>query len=118
MVGSSYLPSWKNTILFVEETGEEVYRIDRMLTQLKLAGILDQISGFIFGQCTKCEPKDPANSLTLMQVLKDHILPLGIPAWFGSMIGHVKDKFTVPVGIFVEIDASAGTIKMLEYAIS
>jgi len=118
MLGSSYLPSWKNNILFIEEIGEEVYRIDRMLTQLKIAGILNQISGFIFGQCTNCEPKGNDDSLTLMQVLNDHLQPLGIPAWHGSMIGHIRDKFTLPVGISVEIDATAGTIQMLESAVT
>ncbi len=116
MIGSNYLPNWKQTILFVEEVEEEVYRVDRMLTQLKLAGILNQISGFIFGQCTKCDPKDRDKSLTLTQVLREHIQPLGIPAWYGSAIGHIKDKFTLPIGVEVEIDADNGTIKMLESA--
>lgn len=116
MVGSAYLPDWKQTILFVEEVEEEVYRVDRMLTQLKLAGILDQIAGFIFGQCTDCDPKDREKSLTLTQVLREHIQPLGIPAWYGSAIGHIKDKFTLPIGVQVEIDALSGTIEMLESA--
>jgi muramoyltetrapeptide carboxypeptidase len=116
MVGSPYLPSWNKSILFVEEIGEDVYRVDRMLTQLKTAGILNQIAGFIFGQCTNCSLGDQP-SFTLMQVLQDHILPLGIPAWYGSMIGHIKDKFTVPIGIEVEIDADVGTIRMLEAAV-
>jgi muramoyltetrapeptide carboxypeptidase len=117
MIGSPYLPAWDQTILFVEEVGEEVYRVDRMLTQLKLAGILDQIAGFIFGQCTDCDPEEPAQSLSLGQVLMDHIRPLKIPAWYGSMIGHIKDKFTVPVGVDVEIDANTGTIQLLEPAV-
>ena len=53
MIGSDYLPDWKNKILFIEETGEEPYRIDRMLTQLKLAGVLKNINGFVFGKCVK-----------------------------------------------------------------
>ena len=118
MVGSDYLPDWKNSILFVEEVGEEVYRIDRMLTQLKLAGILDDISGFIFGQCNKCEPEQPQESLTLEQMLFEHIRPLNIPAWYGSMIGHIRDIFTLPIGSEVEIDAVAGTIKLLEPAVT
>ncbi|MBD2536945.1 LD-carboxypeptidase [Nostoc flagelliforme FACHB-838] len=117
MVGSPYLPSWNKSILFVEEIGEDVYRIDRMLTQLKTAGILNQIAGFIFGQCTKCNLGDEP-SFTLMQVLQQHILPLGIPAWYGSMIGHIKDKFTLPIGVEVEINAELGTIRMLESAVS
>lgn len=117
MVGSAYLPNWQGTILFLEDIGEEVYRVDRMLTQLKLAGILDRISGFIFGQCTRCEPKNPEKSLTLTQVIQDHIQPLKIPAWYGAAIGHIPNKFTLPIGIEVEIDANNGTIKMLESAI-
>jgi muramoyltetrapeptide carboxypeptidase len=124
MVGSAYLPSWKETILFVEETREEIYRVDRLLTQLKLAGILEQVAGFVFGQCTDCDrltrestQKDGQESLTLAQVLRDHIQPLGIPAWYGAMIGHIKNKFTLPIGLEVEIDASQGTIQMLESAV-
>lgn len=118
MIGSAYLPEWEKSILFVEEVGEEVYRIDRMLTQLKLAGILDKISGFVFGQCTKCEAEKPQESLTLAQVLSDHIRPLRIPAWYGSMVGHIQDKFTLPIGLEVEIDADSGTIRLLESAVN
>lgn len=117
MIGSPYLPSWNKSILFIEEIGEDVYRVDRMLTQLQIAGILNQISGFVFGQCTNCKLGDEP-SLTLTQVLRDRILPLGIPAWYGAAIGHIKDKFTLPVGVDVEIDANAGTLKMLESAVS
>ncbi|WP_138497873.1 LD-carboxypeptidase [Nostoc sp. PA-18-2419] len=117
MVGSPYLPSWNKSILFVEEIGEDIYRVDRMLTQLKTAGILNQITGFIFGQCTNCSLGDEP-SFTLMQVLQDHIVPLRIPAWYGSMIGHIKDKFTIPIGVEVEINANLGTIQMLESAVS
>ena len=119
IIGSAYLPDWKQSILFVEEIGEDIYRIDRMLTQLKLAGILDQLAGFIFAQCKDCvdlEDSDP--SLTLQEILADHIKPLGIPAWYGSMIGHIRDKFTVPIGLKVEIDANQGTIQMLDSAVS
>jgi len=117
MLGSPYLPSWHQKILFLEDTNEDVYRIDRMLTQLKNAGILSRISGFIFGQCTNCSLGNEP-SLTLMQVLQDHLLPLEIPAWYGSMIGHIRDKFILPIGVDVEIDADAGTISLLDTAVS
>lgn len=117
MVGSSYLPSWNRQILFLEDIGEDVYRIDRMLSQLKNAGILSRLSGLIFGQCTNCKPSE-GSSLTLQQVLHEYISPLGIPAWYGSPIGHIKDKFTLPLGIKVEINASLGTIQMLEPAVT
>lgn len=117
MIGSDYLPNWKNVILFVEDDSEQIYRVDRMLTQLKLAGVLQQLSGFVFGKCTKCEPGDGYGSLTLQEVLNDHIKPLDIPAWYGAMIGHIENKFTVPVGCEAEIDADAGTIRLLESAV-
>jgi muramoyltetrapeptide carboxypeptidase len=117
LIGSSYLPDWQDKILFLEETTEEVYRIDRLLTQLKLSGILDKLSGFIFGECVKCDPEEPEKSLTLMQVFEDHIKPLGIPAFYGSMIGHIENKFTLPVGIEAEMDAASGMIKLSEAAV-
>ena len=117
MVGSDYLPDFSDSILFLEEVGEDIYRVDRMLTQLKLAGILDQLSGFVFGKCSKCKPGESYGSLTLEEVLDDHIKPLGIPAWYGSMIGHIENKFTMPVGIKAEIDASNGRITLQEPAV-
>ena len=118
LIGSTYLPDWKNAILFIEDVGEDVYRMDRMLTQLKLAGILDQISGFVFGKCTKCDPGSGGyGSLTMEDIFADYITPLGKPAFSGAMIGHIKDKFTVPVGLMAEIDATKGTIRLLEGAV-
>jgi len=88
-----------------------------MLTQLKLAGLLDQISGLIFGNCKDCDPGKGFGSLTLEEVFADHIAPLGIPAWYGSMIGHIEKKFTMPLGVEAEIDADAGRITLLEPAV-
>jgi len=113
MMGSDYLPDWEGAILFVEDVGEEIYRIDRMLTQLKLNGILNKISGFIFGTCVNCE-KGNKNSLSLEQVLKDHIQVLGVPSYYGSMIGHIDNMFTLPIGISAKINSETGSIKLLE----
>ncbi|MEI8055008.1 MAG: LD-carboxypeptidase [bacterium] len=121
MLESKYLPDFDHAILFVEDTGEDIYKIDRMLTQLKTAGILKKISGFVFGKCTDCGCSAGSStlygSLTFAQVLKDHIKPLHIPAWYGAMIGHEGRKFTLPEGIRVTIDANMGTITMLEPAV-
>ena len=114
IMGSEYLPDFEGSILFLEDVNEAVYRIDRMLTQLALAGVLEKISGFVFGQCTECGSGTSFGSLTLEQVLKQHVEPLGIPAFSGSMIGHVEKQFTIPLGIDVEVNADAGTIRMLE----
>ena len=117
MMGSDYLPSWDNSILFLEDVGEDIYRVDRMLTQLKLNGVLEKISGFIFGQCTSCE-RSSSNSLTFEQVLDDHIKPLGIPAFTGTMIGHIDNMITLPVGLPAEMNTQDGTIKLKEDAVT
>lgn len=117
IIGSDYLPSWENKILFLEETSEEPYRIDRMLTQLKLAGVLNTIKGFVFGKCVKCDAEEPEKAFTLKQVLEQHLKPLEIPAFYGAMIGHIENKYTLPIGIKAGIDADKGTIKLLESAV-
>ena len=114
LAGSSYLPDFKGKILFLEDVSEAPYRVDRMLTTLKLMGALDAIAGFIFGECTDCDPGDGYGSLTLDQIFDDHVKPLGIPAYRGAMIGHIREQFIVPVGGRVELDADAGRFRLLE----
>ena len=117
IMGSPYLPSFDEAILFLEDVGEDLYRIDRMFTQLKLAGVLRRIRGFVFGTCAECGPGEGFASLTLEEILADHIKPLRIPAWFGAMIGHQAPQWTVPIGADAEIDAQAGTIRLLAPAV-
>ena len=117
IMGSTYLPNFKNKILFLEEAKEEPYSIDRMLTQLKLCGVLDSISGFVFGKCAKCLAEEPLKAFTFDEVINQHIKPLGIPAFYGAMIGHIENKFTVPLGINAIINADKGSISLLENAV-
>lgn len=117
MIGSNYLPDWKNKILFLEEAKEEPYSIDRMLTQLKLSGVLDSIAGFVFGKCAKCEAEEPLHAFTFHEVILQHIQPLGIPAFYGAMIGHIENKLTLPLGIKATIDADKGSIELIENAV-
>ncbi len=118
LVGTPYLPDFAGKILFLEDVHEGIYRIDRMLTHLKLAGLLSKIKGFIWGQCSECEPDSGGyGSLTIEEVLDDHIKPLGVPTYRGAMIGHVDKQFTVPEGILAEMDADAGTFRLLESAV-
>jgi muramoyltetrapeptide carboxypeptidase len=85
-----------------------------MVTQLKLAGVLGRIKGFVFGSCAECSPGDGYASLTLEEIFDDLIKPLGVPAWQGAMIGHQQPQWTLPEGVQVEIDAESGTIRLLE----
>jgi muramoyltetrapeptide carboxypeptidase len=118
MVGSKYLGGTDDVILFLEEVREPISEVDRMLTTLEMAGILARVRGFIFGQCTRCPAPDIDGSLTLDRVLDDHVRALGIPAWRGAPIGHVERQLTVPIGLPVEMDATRGTIRLLEPAVT
>lgn len=115
MIGSDYIPDFENSILFLEDVGEDIYRIDRMLMQLKLSGILDSINGFIFGKCTNCDAG--FNSLSLNEVLNHYIKPLNIPAFYGAMISHEPNNATLPVGVKAEMNADTFSYKLLEKAV-
>ncbi len=118
LVGTPFLPSFDRAILFLEDTNEAEYRIDRMLTQLALSGALDKVAGVVFGQCTRCENPDGGYSnFTLYEVLDQRFGSLGKPAFQGLMIGHVANQISVPVGIMAEMDADAGTLRLLEPAV-
>ena len=118
LAGSAYMPDLRGGILFLEEINEFIYRVDRMLSTLRLCGALDQLAGVVIGKFTKCEPGDGNfGTLTLDEVFDDYFLPLKVPVYGGAMIGHIKRKFTIPVGAEVEIDADAGTIQLLHPAV-
>lgn len=116
--GTDYYPDFQDAILFIEDIGEDPYRIDRMMSTLMLNGTLGKIKGFIFGQCSDCEPGGGYGSLSVDQVIDDYILPLGIPAYTGAVIGHLPKQFIVPVGAKVQMDAEEGTFTMLESVFS
>ncbi|WP_225421269.1 S66 peptidase family protein [Sphingomonas parva] len=119
LAGSSWLPDFSGAILVLEETGEAEYRIDRMLTQLSYAGILGKVAGIVFGQCTRCTGGAPGyTGFTVPQLLHHHFGPLGVPVFYGANIGHVANQLCIPFGVRAEIDAAAGTIQILEPAVS
>ncbi len=118
LAGSKYLPDFSGKILFLEDIDEAPYRIDRMMSTLKLMGALDKISGFVFGDCNDCQPGAGYGSLSLDEIFADYIKPLGIPAYRGAMIGHIKRQFILPVGAQVTLNADAGTISLDESVFS
>ncbi len=118
MAGSPYWPDFDGAILFLEEINEYIYRVDRMLSTLKLAGVLERVAGVVLGAFTKCGPGDGNyGTLTLDEVFDDYFKPLGVPVYSGASFGHIKRKFTLPVGLEVEMDAGAGTLRYLQPAV-
>lgn len=116
-LGTPYEIDTKDSLLFLEDIAEEPYRIDRMLTQLWLAGKLQQCSGIILGQFKNCEAKRIPGfevSFSLQEVLQSRITSLGIPAVYGLPIGHVKSKMTIPLGVMAELNAAGKSFTILE----
>lgn len=117
LLGTKYLPDLEDKILFLEEVGEEPYRFDRYLTQLKLAGILNQVQGIIFGQIVDCVPKEE-QSLTIEEVIEEVTADLDIPVVSGVPYGHIDRKFTLPIGVEAFLDTKRQRIEILEGAVS
>ena len=118
LAGTPYFPDITGAIIFLEETNEYIYRCDRMLTQLALVGVFEKAAGVVFGGFTDCNVSPGGyGRFSLNDVFKQHLVPTGKPAFSGAMIGHVSQKRTIPLGVQAEIDAEAGTIKLLEPAV-
>jgi muramoyltetrapeptide carboxypeptidase len=117
LVGTPYLPSADGAILFLEDVGEAIYRVDRMMTQLRLSGLLDRVSGIVFGHFTDVKPNPGLGNFSLMDILRQHCEPLQVPCYFGAMIGHVDQQSTVPVGARAEMDADKGVLSLREPAV-
>jgi len=105
-LGTPYEVDTRDKILLLEEVGEEPYRVDRMLTQLKLAGKLKEAKGIVLGQFIGCQAKNPKKSLLLDEVLKDILLPLKKPVLKNVCFGHGMHKATIPIGVMAEIDGN------------
>lgn len=121
LIGTPYDVSYQGGIVYLEEVGEEPYRVDRMLTQMIQAGKFNGVRGVALGIFKNCQSKEKEsginNSFSLMEVLTDRLYPLGIPVVYGLSFGHVENKLTLPFGIRAEIDSGAGTLTLLETAV-
>ena len=108
-MGTPYEIETTGRILFIEDVGEEPYRIDRMLTQLRLAGKLDAAAGIIWGECSECQPNDykPSfqSTLSLGEIVDNILGGLKIPVLSGLTIGHTDDQVTLPEGGMATLDA-------------
>jgi muramoyltetrapeptide carboxypeptidase len=120
VIGSPHLPNVTGSIFLVEEIGEAPYRIDRYLVQLRETGILERIGGFLLGQTIDCVPTVDAPSLTIADLMQIFIKPLKIPAVSGLDYGHGKVKYTLPLGVRVELSARRNKrrLRIVESAVS
>lgn len=118
LIGTPYDVDTRGRILFLEEIGEDPYRVDRMLTQMIEAGKFENAAGIALGVFHKCEPKETDSlSLSLNEVLFDRLYNLGIPVIYGMSFGHITNKFTLPFGINAALDVDNQTLSLLEPAV-
>jgi muramoyltetrapeptide carboxypeptidase len=115
LLGTPYMPSLEGAILLLEDVGEKPYRLDRMWTHLKLAGVFDRVKGIVLGQFTDCEQKDAPYSA--MDVLRSLAEETGLPCAAGFPIGHDIPNYPVALGTHVRLDAGAALLTFLEGAV-
>ncbi len=102
MLGTPWAPQTRDRILFLEEVNEKPYRIDRMLTQLRHAGLLDGVAGVVFGEMEGCAA-GPNERVTVRDVIAEAFASAPYPVAFGLPSGHGRGTLTLPFGIRVRL---------------
>ena len=113
LLGTPYLPDLTGAILFLEDVGESPYRIDGMLARLRLAGVLGQLGGLVFGSFTDSEPPADRPSFTVEDVLTQYAPCVSGPVASGLIYGHHPRKITVPVGVQARLSVRAGRAELV-----
>ncbi len=118
LLGTEYFGDIDGRILFLEEIGEKPFRIDRMLTQLRNAGVFDRIAGLLLGDFKDCWAEGEEDSFTLEEIIDQLVGDKGIPVMGNLPFGHDQIKMILPLGVEVYFNAEAGTMVFLEEAVS
>ena len=113
LAGTPFAPRLTNAILVLEDVDEAVYRVDRMLRQLLLAGLLDGVRGIVFGACTNCPEASDDGARRLDDVIVEIAEAVGVPALAGVPVGHIDDQWTLPLGAPASLDADRRTLSVL-----
>jgi muramoyltetrapeptide carboxypeptidase len=119
LLGTTYQPDFLRSILFLEDIGEEPYRIDRMVTQLRNAGIFSRVTAVVLGSFTNCAPKDPSgSSLSVEEIMRENAAMTGKPHASGFPFGHEEHFVTFPVGVRANLDLKSAKLDLLEAAVT
>lgn len=111
LVGTPFVPDLDGAVLLLEDVTEAPYRIDRMLTQLRLAGLLDRIAGLALGSFHGCfDPTDMEDSPTLEEIVDDVLGDRDLPVVSGLAYGHTRRRTVLPIGVRARIDADGVTL--------
>lgn len=119
LMGTPYEPDFAGRIVIIEDIDEPPQKMERMLTQLLLAGKLQQAAGILFGDSPSCMyAPDGRPALTLLEVMQELLVPLGIPVLYGFPCGHTGWRATLPLGVRARLDATSATLAVLEPAVA
>lgn len=110
LAGTRYAPDYAGAILVIEDVNEAHYRIDRMLTHLRLTGAFAGLAGIVFGRFTDIPKEFGDEEWSLDRVLADTAQKAGVPCVAGAPFGHIDDQWTLPLGAIAELDADARTL--------
>ncbi len=117
MIGTPYEPRFDGRILFLEDTGEKAYRIDRMLVQLRQSGALGRVAGIVFGAIRAIDGNEQETQL-IARFAAEQTAGLGCPVLYGIEAGHGTENFTIPFGVVARIDSAARRIIFTEPAVT
>lgn len=116
-LGTPYEVETSGRILLMEDIGEDIYRIDRMFTQLRLAGKLQAAAGIVIGECKDCPPPGHDSAYSLGEVINYLLGDLGIPVLYGLSFGHTIDQVTIPLSLTATLDADQQQLTIEETAV-
>ena len=118
LLGTDYMPDLEGAIIFFEDIDEEPYRIDKYLNQLRLCGLFDNASGFVFGRFVNCESRqENYEGPTVDDVINEIMSGVKVPVIKNIDFGHIKGKLTIPMGIKATIDTDKLYISFDENAV-
>jgi muramoyltetrapeptide carboxypeptidase len=117
MIGTPWAPKFEGGILFLEDTGEKAYRIDRMLTQLRQAGILRRVAGVVFGAIRPVDRTSRESEL-IGDFVREAARELDCPVLSGIEAGHGTANFALPFGLNARIDAAQRRLVFTEAAVA
>jgi len=115
LCGTAFMPDLTDCILILEDINEPVYRVDRMLQQLMLSGVMNGCRAIVFGECVKCPDDAGGGGRPFDEILGEIAEELGVPCLAGVPVGHISEQWTIPLGATATLDTGARKLTVTSY---